>query len=270
VLAAAERARAKNLGILAGTWRRHDRAYRETVQRIRDGAIGRVVGANVYFVQGGLAEVRAREPGWSDVEWQIRNFPFFTWLSGDFIVEHHVHQHDVANWVLGGPPRLCIAMGGRQGDSAGAIGDTYDHFATDFEYADGTHVASFCRQVQGTAMRVGERVFGTNGWADASGKIHVDGDSDWKYKGPVVSAWTQMHADLIASIRAGRPINEGKDAAESHLTAIMARMSAYTGQLLRWSDASRSELNLMPAQLEFGPMPIPTVAVPGRNQRGNS
>lgn len=265
VLAAAETARAKKMGIVVGTWRRHDAAYIETVQRIHDGEIGRVIGGNVYFMQGGLDAV-LRKGGWSDVEWQVRNFPYFTWLSGDFIVEHHVHQHDTANWVLGGLPRLCISMGGRQARTGELFGNIYDHFASDFEYPDGVHIASICRQMPGTAGRMGEVFFGTKGWADPSGKIQVDGKTLWKRKGREGNAWVQMHTDLINSVRAGSPINEAKEAADSHLTSIMARMSAYTGQLVRWSDAAKSPLNLTPPQLAFGPMAVAEVAIPGHDK----
>lgn len=173
VLEAARIAKEKKLGIVVGTWRRHDGAYLETVRRIHDGAIGRLIGGNVYFMQGGL-DVVLRQNHWTDVEWQVRNFPFFTWLSGDFIVEHHVHQHDMANWVLGGLPRLCISTGGRQVRTDPAFGNIYDHFATDFEYSGGVHIESMCSQIPGAQGRIGERFLGTKGWADPSGKIRFE------------------------------------------------------------------------------------------------
>lgn len=262
IIAASEMAKQKNLGVMAGTWRRHDPVYIETIKRIQDGAIGRILGAHVHFLHNGFNAV-PRKSGWSDVEWQIRNFPYFTWLSGDFIVEHHVHQHDVVCWALGTPPRLALGMGGRQARVGEIHGHVYDHFAVDYEYENGMHVHSFCRQMDGASIGQGERFFGERGWAEASGKIQVEGKDLWRMKPSGGDAWVKMHADLIGSIRAGTPINEGAQSAQSHLMSIMGRMSAYTGQIVRWTDASKSSLDLMPKDLKLGPLPVPPVAIPG-------
>lgn len=262
VLATAEQAEKKNLGIVVGTQRRHQASYIETIKRLKDGAIGRIISGQVYWIQGG-AWMKPRKPEWSDMEWQLRNWPYFCWLSGDHIVEQHMHMHDVANWVLGGPPRLCIGMGGRQVRTDPAYGHVYDHFAVDYEYPNGVHVLSMCRQQDNTYGRQGELFQGQKGSAYPSGRILVEGEEPWGYEGERDNPYVVEHADLIKSIRAGKPINEGKQGAESTLTAIMGRMSAYTGKLVTWKQALESKLDLMPRKLEFGPLPTPPVAMPG-------
>ena len=149
VLATYEAARKKNLGIVAGTQRRHQAEYLATIKRLHDGAIGDIVSGQVFWNQGGLWN-HERQPKWSDTEWQIRNWLYFTWLSGDHIVEQHVHNIDVANWVMGGHPVRAIGVGGRQQRTDPKYGHIYDHFAVDFEYPSGARVMSMCRQIEGT------------------------------------------------------------------------------------------------------------------------
>lgn len=265
VIAAAELAQQKNLAIVAGTQRRHNPAYVEIIKRIHEGAIGKVMAAQVYWTQGG-AWVKKREPQWSDMEWQVRNWMYFTWLAGDHIVEQHMHQHDVANWVIGSTPKLCVAVGGRQVRTDPAYGHIYDHFAVDYEYPNGARVTSVCRQIDGCYARVGEHFMGTNGTAIPESVIrNLDGKIVYKYESEEeINPYEQEHRDLIASIRAGKPLNEGKRAAESTLTAIMGRMSAYTGKIVTWSMAMNSKLDLTPKKFEFGPNPVDGVAVPGQ------
>jgi myo-inositol 2-dehydrogenase / D-chiro-inositol 1-dehydrogenase len=268
VMAAGEEAAKKNLGLVIGTQRRHARDYMETIKRIHDGAIGKVIAGQVYWTQGG-AWVKPRQPAWSDLEWQLRNWPYFTWLGGDHIVEQHMHQHDVMNWVMSEKPdepthpKLCIAMGGRQVRTDPAYGMIYDHFAVDFEFTNGARFTSFCRQIEGCYARVGEQIMGTKGIAYAQSKIMPFEGEVWKYDGQAGNPYEWEHADLIASIRAGKPINEGKRGAESTLTAIMGRMSAYTGKLVTWKQAMDSKLDLTPKDLKFGPWPTAPVAMPG-------
>ena len=254
-------ARAKKLGIVAGTQRRHQFPYVETMKRIHGGAIGDIVAAQCYWNQGGLWN-HGRKPEWTDMEWQIRNWLYFTWLSGDHICEQHVHNIDVINWAVGDHPVKCVGMGGRQVRTDPAYGHIFDHFAVEYFYDKGARLMSMCRQIDGCATNVSERVVGTKGTSNCAGWI--DGETKWKYDGPSPSAGVQEHADLIASIRAGRPLNEAKRIAESVLTAIMGRMSAYTGQEITWEQALNSQENLMPVNLEFGPIAVPPVAVPGK------
>lgn len=260
VIASSKMAEEQGLSIVAGTQRRHDPAYRETIERIHDGAIGEVVAGQVYWNQGGLWK-HDREPGMSDTEWQIRNWLYFTWVSGDHIVEQHVHNIDVANWALQDHPVKALATGGRQVRTDPAYGHIFDHFAVEFEYPNGARILSMCRQQDGTPRRIGEHLIGTKGTSDAHQEIH--GETEWTYEGEEVNPYVQEHVHLIASIRDGEPINEGRQVAESTLSAIMGREAAYTGQELTWDEVMASNLSLVPESLEMGPLPIPEVAAPG-------
>jgi predicted dehydrogenase len=263
VLSTYEKARQKGLGIGVGTQRRHQAEYVETIQRIKDGDIGEIVSGQVFWNQGGLWN-HARKADWSDTEWQIRNWLYFTWLSGDHIVEQHVHNIDVANWVLGTHPVRATGMGGRQQRTDPKWGHIYDHFAVDFEYANGARVLSMCRQIEGTRNRIGENFLGTKGRTNAAGEI--TGHKTWRYGVPEkrVSPYVQEHTDLVASLRAGKPINELKEVAHSTLTAILGREAAYTGQEVTWDELMKAELDLTPPEVAFGPLEVPPVAMPGR------
>ncbi|MCW5767040.1 MAG: Gfo/Idh/MocA family oxidoreductase, partial [Phycisphaeraceae bacterium] len=183
VLAAAERAAAQRLSVVAGTQRRHERCYLEAMERLRGGAIGSVRSARVYWNQGGLW-VNARQPAWSDMEWQLRNWLYFAWLSGDHIVEQHVHNLDVANWAIGATPVRCTGMGGRQVRTDAAYGHIFDHFAVEYEYPGGVVVSSMCRQIDGCAGRVEEVVVGTQGvMVTASGRARIEGERPWRFEG---------------------------------------------------------------------------------------
>ena len=263
VLASAELATQKSLALVAGTQRRHDAGYRAAMERIHAGAIGDIVAADVYWNQGGLW-MRPREPAWSDVEWQIRNWLYFTWLSGDHIVEQHIHNIDVANWAFGAHPVKAIAVGGRQRRTDPAYGHIFDHFAVEFEYPNGARLRGMCRQQDGTASRVGERFVGTRGTSDGHSVIEGAASWSWDPQAPKVNPYVQEHADLVASIRAGRPLNEGRQVAESTLTAIMGREAAYTGQQVTWDELLNCPLDLVPTDVQFGPMPVPPVAMPGQ------
>ncbi len=265
VLASYETAKQKNLAIVAGTQRRHEAKYLETIDRIHSGAIGDVVSGQVFWNQGPLwSEVK--QAGWSDGEWQIRNWLYFTWLSGDHIVEQHVHNLDVANWVLNAHPIRAVGMGGRQSRvEQPRFGHIYDHFAIDYEYANGARVMSMCRQMAGTRSRIGESFIGTKGRSNThNGEIQT-----WKFSSAQkpVDPYVQEHTDLIASIRNGRPLNELKTVAESTLTAIMGREAAYTGQELTWDEVLNADQVLAPPDVGFTPsLPIPPVPMPGKTK----
>jgi myo-inositol 2-dehydrogenase / D-chiro-inositol 1-dehydrogenase len=265
VLEVHEEAKRKGLAVGAGTQRRHQKGYLETIQRIRDGAIGDVVSASAYWNQGGLWK-KDRQPAWTDLEWQMRNWLYFTWLSGDHIVEQHVHNLDVINWVMGSHPVKAMGMGGRQSRTDPAYGHIYDHFAIDYEYENGLHLMSMCRQIEGCEKRVAEHIVGTKGRVETSSeRWTISGPAAWGRKEAEneVSPYVQEHTDLIASIRAGKTGSELKDLAEGTLTAIMGRVSAYTGRAVTWEEALASEESLLPPKLAFGPMPVPPVAIPG-------
>jgi predicted dehydrogenase len=260
-----ELATQKRLSVVAGTQRRHEPNYIETIRRIREGAIGDIVGGACYWNQGGLWHVEKR-PEWSDVEWQMRNWLYFTWLSGDHIVEQHVHNIDVMNWVLGAHPVRAMGMGGRQSRVAPHYGHIYDHFAVEFEYPNGVKVLSMCRQMDNCAVLVGERVYGSKGTADPSGSI-TGGGENWRYDGLKRSGYRKEQEDLVQAIREGKPINETRAVTEATLAAIMGRMSAYTGKVVTWDFVmNQSQLNLLERaeNLEFGAMPVDEVAIPGK------
>jgi predicted dehydrogenase len=203
-----------------------------------------------------------RRAGQTEMEYQMRNWYYFTWLSGDHIVEQHVHNIDVINWAFGALPNKAMGMGGRAARTAPEYGNIFDHFAVEFEYPNGVRVMSMCRQTQGAAERVEERLVGTKGSAFGFGEIK--GPVPWKFEGNEPNPYVQEHADLIASIRGGKPLNEGRQVAESTLCAIMGRMSAYTGRALSWDWVlSSSQLDLSPKKYDFGPNPVDPVAVPG-------
>ena len=268
VLAAAEEAKKKNLAVVAGTQRRHQLGYLEAMKRIHGGDLGEIVTARCYWNQGGLWS-RERKPNWSDTEYQLRNWLYYTWLSGDHIVEQHVHNLDVINWAMQAHPVRAYAMGGRQVRTQPIYGNAFDHFAVDYEYPEGQHTLSMCRQIDGTDGNVSEVVVGTKGVYDLSGGSYVFRPRGGKAERTSTKTlkernpYEQEHIDMVESIRSGHPLNELRTVAESTLTAIMGRMSAYTGKTVTWEQALNSKLDLMPKDLKLGPLPTPPVAVPG-------
>ncbi len=264
VLQANEEAKAKGIAIGVGTQRRHQTGYLETLKRIHDGDLGQIFAARVYWNQGPIW-VHPKQEGWSDMEWQLRNWYYFTWICGDHIVEQHIHNLDVANWAVGAHPIRAVGMGGRQVRTGPEYGNIYDHFAIDYEYENGARMMSMCRQIPGCENSVSEALTGTKGFCQAN-KYIITGDKTWQYSGKNNLPYVQEHTDLIAAIRAGKPYNELKDCAESTLTAIMGRMAAYTGQAVTWDQALNSEENLMPTKLEWGALAVAPVAMPGKTK----
>jgi predicted dehydrogenase len=262
VLETYEQARAKGLGIAAGTQRRHQTGYLETMKRIHDGAIGNVLSARCYWNQGFLWK-KDRQPDWTDAEWQLRNWLYFTWLSGDHIVEQHVHNIDVVNWAMKAHPVSANGMGGRQVRTGPDYGHIFDHFAIDYEYANGSTLMSQCRQIEGCDKSVSEALIGDKGTSQVD-KYTITGAKAWKFGGTDNRPYVQEHTDFIAAIRAGKPYNELKTVAESTLTAIMGRMSAYSGKVVTWDQALNSQEQLMPPNLTLGPLPTPPVPMPGQ------
>jgi len=258
-----ELAKQKGLSVGAGTQRRHSYIYQEIIRRIHDGQIGQIVSAQAYWNGGDmLGYWKWWDKGsLSDMEWQCRSWPWFTWTSGDHIVEQHVHNLDVINWALEGHPEQCMGMGGR---AVRNLGNIYDHFAVEYEYADGVRVASYCRQINGSTDRIAERVVGTKGVADVDRGV-ITGEKPFQYEGPDPDHYVQEMAELIQSIREGKPINEGKNVAESTMNAVMGRMSAYTGRALKWDWAmNASKQDLRPPKYDWIDLPGEPVAVPGK------
>jgi len=275
VITSSELATQKGLAIVAGTQRRHQAHYLEILKRVNNGDIGEIVSGQCYWNMGALWVERAQQnwenrkaKAWSDMEWHCRNWLFLTWLSGDHIVEQHVHNLDVINWAIGSHPVKCSGMGGRQVRTAPQYGNIFDHFAIEYEYANGAKVMSMCRQTDGCHSNVSERVIGTQGFSYTDGANgYIKGTKAFKYEKESPNPYVQEHTDLIASIRAGKPLNEGKQVAESTLTAIMGRMSAYTGRALSWDWVmNSSQLDLSPPSYEMTDLPVRPVAVPGKTE----
>jgi myo-inositol 2-dehydrogenase / D-chiro-inositol 1-dehydrogenase len=272
VIATSELAAKKGRAIVAGTQRRHQAHYVEIMNRIRAGDLGEIVSGQAYWNMGALWVERAASnwasrttKHWSDMEWQVRNWLFTGWISGDHIVEQHVHNLDVMNWAFGAHPVSCVGMGGRAARVEPRFGNIFDHFAVEYEYPNGARVSSYCRQTAGAAEHVAERVVGTKGHAYTDSRDgSIKGTKAFKPDKASPNPYVQEHADLIASIRDGRPLNEGRQVAESTLTAIMGRMSAYTGRALSWDWVMKaSQLDLTPPHLELKALPPLVVPVPG-------
>jgi len=267
VIESARLAEQKGVAVVAGTQRRHQKHYLEILKRVHNGDIGEIVSAQCYWNQDGVLFSETR-PEWSEMEWQLRNWYYFTWLSGDHIVEQHVHNIDAVNWAFGEHPVKAMGMGGRQVRNDPKYGNIYDHFAVEFEYPNGARALSMCRQMDGCSQRISEHIVGTKGTAytdEAVGRIQ--GPYSYEYRGPNPDPYVEEHKDLIASIRKGSVLNEGKRVAESTLTGIMGRMSAYTGRELKWDWVMKSsKLDLSPPSYEFGDLPVRDVAVPGKTR----
>jgi len=267
VIEASEKAAEKKLAIVAGTQRRHQSHYVETMKRIHDGAIGEIVSAQCYWNQGGLW-VNKRQPNQGEVEWQVRNWLYFTWLSGDHIVEQHVHNIDVVNWAFDALPENVHGLGGRQYRTGAEYGNIFDHFGVEFFYPGDVRTISMCRQIEGADVKIEERVVGTKGSAYMdSRRAVIEGENPWRYEGPNPNPYVQEHADLITSIRNGNPLNEARRVAESTLCAIMGRESAYSRQQFKRSwFMSRCTLNLLPPDgLKLSDSkPVPQFAIPGK------
>jgi predicted dehydrogenase len=270
VIESSELADKKGLTIVAGTQMRRISHLVEGMKGIHDGAIGELVGGQCVRLGGGMLTwgKKERQQNWSDMEWHLRRWLFLTWLSGDFIVEMHVHNLDVMNWALGAHPVQCVAMGGRQVRTGPEYGNCYDHFAVEYEYPNGVRVEYMGSQIDGVTNRNDQRFVGTKGRAYTDfGRVVVEGSGKAEYAWDNIDPCIKQHADQIAAIREGKRLNEGRRIAESTLTSIMGRMSAYTGRALKWDWAmNASKLDLSPAKYEFGNLETRPVAVPGKTK----
>ena len=266
VLSASEEAKQKKLAVVCGLQRHHQNGYVEIMKKVHDGDIGDIVAARAYWNMGSLW-MNPRQPAWSDVEWQLRNWLYFTWLSGDHICEQHVHNLDVVNWAKKAHPVWCEGLGGREVRKDPAYGNIFDHHAIHYQYEDGSWMFSQCRQIEGCYNDVSEHLIGTRGNADMDGRgFNISGVNKWKYDGPNNNPYQTEHDDLFASIREGKPLNEGQFVAESTLTAIMGRMATYSGKPVTWDQALNSTIVLGPAKYEFGPLAVEPVAIPGETK----
>ncbi|MBN1804517.1 MAG: Gfo/Idh/MocA family oxidoreductase [Sedimentisphaerales bacterium] len=270
VIASSELADSKGLTIVAGTQMRRISHLVEGIKAIHDGAIGELVGGQCVRLGGGMLDwgQRERQPDWSDMEWQLRRWLFLTWLSGDFIVEMHVHNLDVMNWAFGGPPVQCVGMGGREVRKGPEYGNVYDHFAVEYEYPNGVRVEYMGCQTDGVTGRNDQRFVGTKGRAYTDfGRVVIEGQNKTEFAWDQIDPCLKQHADQINAIREGKRLNEGRRIAESTLTSIMGRMSAYTGRALKFDWAmNASKLDLSAPAYEFGDLEMRPVAVPGKTR----
>jgi len=269
IIATSELAQKKGLSIAAGTQQRRMPQYVEVMKRIFNGQIGKIVAAQCYWDWGHQDwHFHNRQSQWSDMEWQIRCWPYFTWLGGDHIVEQHCHNLDIINWALGSHPVQCMAIGGRQVRTGEQYGNVFDHFAVEYEYPGGVRVLSMCSQINGTTSRVAERVVGSKGATYTTrGVGYIEGDNPYRFEGESGGGVITTMTALIDGIRQNKPINEGSQLAESTLTAVMGRMSAYTGRALKWDWVmNASKLDLSPEKYELGKLPVRPVAVPGKTK----
>jgi len=267
VMAAGRMAESAGLYVAAGTQRRHQRDYVKTFEQVKNGMIGDLVSANCYWNQSKLWHVN-RQEGWTDMEAMLRDWVNWCWLSGDHIAEQHVHNIDVVNWFFEKHPVKAAGFGGRH---RRPTGDQYDFFSVDYVFDDNRHMHSMCRQIDGCTNNVSELIFGSKGYTNAQNRIwDYDGNLIWEYQYPLgddgqprssvaVSPYDQTHINLVTAIRTGNYLNEAQNVSESVMTAVMGRVSAYTGREISWDDMMNSAMKLGPDSLEMGPVDIPAV-----------
>jgi myo-inositol 2-dehydrogenase / D-chiro-inositol 1-dehydrogenase len=257
IMATAERAASQGLSIMTGTQLRRELARIEVVKRVRDGAIGEITSLRAIRNQGALW-YRKPQASWSEMEYMIRDWVNWNWLSGDIIVEQHIHHLDSMLWLLGRTPSKATGMGARL---RRASGDQYDFFSIDYAYDNGVHMHSTIRQLNGCTNVREEVCVGTKGSANLDGIIYdLSGKQTWKYAGPRGNSLVQEHVDFVTAIRTGKPINTAKDTVHSTLMAIMGRDSAYTGKAITWTDLLASTSRLGPTEYALGPVGLKAVA----------
>lgn len=263
-LQAAKESKAKNLSAVNGFCWRYDGPRRATMKQVFDGKIGDVVAIETTYNSQGVWDPRkTREQCSSDMEYQMRNWYYYCWLSGDHIVEQAVHGIDTMGWVMGDkPPIRCWGVGGRQSRTDPKYGNIWDHFSVVYEYPNNVRGYHHCRHWVNTPNQVKDYILGTTGTADVFGNS-ISGKNRWRYRGPKTNMYQVEHDEMFAAIRAGKPINNGEQAAQSTLLAIMGRMAAYTGETVTPEQVLNSKEDLSPAKYEFGPLAMPPVPVPG-------
>ena len=276
VMATALKAKELGLTIVTGTQRRHQRDYVASYQQIQAGALGEIVGGNIWWNSGKLWH-KDKNPDWTEMEWMIRDWVNWAWLSGDHIVEQHVHNIDVMNWFTGSHPVKAVGMGSRL---RRVTGDQFDNFSVDFVFDNDMHFHSMCRQINGCANNVSERIQCTKGAAylfqsQEVYQTNLANEEIWRYEYPLddegkpskskmKDPYVQEHIDMVTAIRKNEPFNELENTAVSVMTAIMGRVSAYTGKQTTWDEMMNSDLKLGPSVFVFGPVDIPReVPAPG-------
>lgn len=271
IMATSKQAAAKNLCVVTGTQRHHQRSYVESYKKVMEGLIGEITGGTVYWNQN-MLWFRDRQPGWNDCEYMIKDWVNWKWLSGDHIVEQHVHNIDVFTWFSGLKPVKAVGFGSRQ---RRVTGDQYDNFSIDFTMDNGIHLHSMSRQIDGCVNNVSEFIQGTKGsWSSDTMEIKDKaGNVIWKYDSEAEKAnfkqtdpYTLEHVNWINTIRAGKAIDQASETAIANMAAIMGRESAYTGAETTWETMTASAQDYTPADLNLGKMDMKgfTVPVPGK------
>jgi predicted dehydrogenase len=258
-------AQAKNVSVVNGFCWRYHQPRRETMKQVYDGKIGDIVAIETTYNSQGVWEPRkTREECSSDMEYQMRNWYYYCWLSGDHIVEQAVHGIDTMAWATGDkPPLRCWAVGGRQSRTDPKYGNIWDHFSVVYEYPNNVRGYHHCRHWVHTENQTKDYILGSKGMADVFGNA-ITGESKWRYRsGQKRDMYQVEHDEMFAAIRAGKPINNGEQAAMSTLLALMGRTAAYTGRSIRPEDILKSKEDLSPPKYEFGPLVAPAVPVPG-------
>ena len=265
VLAICEAAKKKNLSVVSGLALRYSYGYRETVKRIHEGALGKIRMLQANDFRGPIW-VKPRQADWTDMEYHMRNWYYFTWLSGDFNVEQHVHMLDLCSWIMKDEyPVRAYGVGGRQVRTAPEYGNIYDHHSVTYEYENGQKLFATCRQMAGCSNDISVHAAGEKGIATLDRRaFQIDTGEKWRYDGEKNNHSVTEHEELFASIRSGKPINNGDYMTKSTLLAIMGRMATYTGQTITWDQALNSKEDLSPSGYTWDAKP-PTspIAIPG-------
>jgi predicted dehydrogenase len=268
-IATSKIAEQKGLTVVAGTQMRRARHLMALVEKVRDGAMGDIMSGQSTRLGGALSNWReseaVRRPDWSDMEWQLRRWLFCTWSSGDFIVEQHVHNLDIVDWIMGSHPVQVIGTGGRQSRTGEAYPNVWDNISVEYEYANGARITHLGAQMDGISGRNDLVMFGTKGQLNSSfANATIAGKHPFEYEGPTPNPAVEEYRDTLNSIRNSKAINEGERIAQSTMTAILGRMAGYSGRALKWDWAmNASKLDLTPKEWKFGDYPLADVAVPG-------
>lgn len=269
VIETAKLAQEKGIGVCGGFTYRYDDFKRKVMSRIHDGVIGDIRAIHTTFLTGELW-YRGDSQKWSPMERQIRNWYYYTWLSGDFIVEQAIHNVDKACWAMNGEfPVSAIGLGGRQVRTDPKFGNIFDHFSIVYEYENGAKVFLNCRQIAGCQSDNNDTLLGTKGTCELmKHTITTEDGTVWKPEGEhnFGMAYQREHEELLQSVRAGKPMNDGIASAMSTLMGIMGREAAYTGKRITWKQMLESKQNLVPESFAWGENPVPDVAMPGKTR----
>ena len=253
-LAAAKMADEKKLKVVVGLQRRYDQKYRETIQKVREGLAGDIIGGQVFW-NGGSIWYRGRTPDMNEMQFQVNNWYHFNWLSGDHIVEQHVHNIDVANWVLDRLPESAYGVGGRQNRVPGQSSEIYDHHALSFVYPGGVRIASQCRQFPGGDGRVNEEFQGTKGFVKIGEITDYKGNVLWKFEGKSDNPYQVEHDELHDAIRNDKPLNNAFYGTTSSFSAVLGRTATYTGRQVGYDELMATGFRTMPEPVTWETVP---------------